>query len=254
MQDVSVAPSHRCFVDCLVVLQEPNNFIEAQQNEDWRQAVQLEVDALERNGTWELVETPADKKTIECRWIYKLKLKPDGTVERYKARLIAKGYNQVEGKDYTDCFAPVAKAVTVRLFLAVAVSKGWPIHHLDVNNAFLHGSLKEETYMDPPEGYEVKPGYFLGIELARSSEGLLATQNNYIPDILRDMGLAQAKATNTLLPAGVKLTLDCGNLLSDPSRYRRLVGRILYLSFTKPDMSHAAQQLSQFLQRPCQLH
>ncbi|KAL0402446.1 UNVERIFIED_CONTAM: Retrovirus-related Pol polyprotein from transposon RE2 [Sesamum latifolium] len=138
------------------LLLEPSTFTEAKQNDEWKKAMQSEVEALKRNGTWELVQAPTDKKTIGCRWIYKLKLKPDGTVERYKARLVAKGYSQIEGEDYTDSFAPVAKAVTVRLFLAIAVSKGWPIHHLNVNNAFLHGSLKENIYMDPPEGNEVK--------------------------------------------------------------------------------------------------
>ncbi|KAL0299468.1 UNVERIFIED_CONTAM: Retrovirus-related Pol polyprotein from transposon RE1 [Sesamum radiatum] len=244
---ITVAPSHRCFVDCLSVIQEPSSFSEAQQKEEWKQAMQLEVQALEKNGTWDLVKAPTDKKPIGCRWIYKLKLKPNGSIERYKARLVAKGYNQVEGEDYTDCFAPVAKAVTVRIFLAVAVSKGWPIHHLDVNNAFLHGSLKEDIYMDPPEVtapsefciQEVKEylhdlftikdlgiaKYFLGIELARSSQGLLATQTKYISNIVRDAGLTQAKATNTPLPAGVKFTSDSGALLSDPSKYRRL-GRL----------------------------
>ncbi|KAK4407782.1 Retrovirus-related Pol polyprotein from transposon RE2 [Sesamum angolense] len=140
---------------------EPSSFAEAQQKQEWKQARQLEVQALEKNGTCDLVKAPTDKKPIGCRWIYKLKLKPNGSIERYKARLVAKGYNQVEGEDYTDCFAHVAKAVTMRIFLAVVVSKGWPIHHLDVNKAFLHGSLKEDIYMDPPEGYQVKPGLFV---------------------------------------------------------------------------------------------
>ncbi|KAL0402445.1 UNVERIFIED_CONTAM: putative mitochondrial protein [Sesamum latifolium] len=96
--------------------------------------------------------------------------------------------------------------------------------------------------------------YFLGIELARFSHGMLATQTKYISDIIKDAGLIQAKNTNTPLPTGVKLTSDCGCLLTDPSKYRRLVGRILYLGFTRLDVSHAAQQLSQYLQHPCQSH
>ncbi|XP_020553461.1 uncharacterized protein LOC110012825 [Sesamum indicum] len=96
--------------------------------------------------------------------------------------------------------------------------------------------------------------YFLGIELTRSPGGMLGTQSKYISDIVQDMGLVQAITKNTPLPTGIKLTSECGNLLSDPSRYRRLIGSLLYLSFTRPDVSYAIQQLSQFLQKPCQLH
>ncbi|KAL0401802.1 UNVERIFIED_CONTAM: Retrovirus-related Pol polyprotein from transposon RE1 [Sesamum latifolium] len=96
--------------------------------------------------------------------------------------------------------------------------------------------------------------YFLGIELARSSQGMLATQSKYISDIVCDLGLEHGKGASTPLPPGIKLSAEEGNLLADPSRYRRLVGRILYLSFTRPDVSHTAQQLSQFLHHPCQSH
>ncbi|KAL0319242.1 UNVERIFIED_CONTAM: Retrovirus-related Pol polyprotein from transposon RE1 [Sesamum angustifolium] len=222
---VSVAPSHRCFVDCLSVLQEPSSFSEAQQKEEWKQAMKLEVQALEKNGTWDLVKAPTDKKPIGSRWIYKLKLKPNGSIERYKARLVAKGYNQVEGEDYTDCFAPVAKAVTVRIFLAVAVSKIALLVYVD---DILVSAPSESCIQEVKEYlhdlFTIKDlgiaKYFLGIELARSSQGLLATQTKYISDIVRDTGLTQAKVTNTPLPAGVKFTSDSGALLSDPSKYR----------------------------------
>ncbi|KAL0416136.1 UNVERIFIED_CONTAM: putative mitochondrial protein [Sesamum latifolium] len=96
--------------------------------------------------------------------------------------------------------------------------------------------------------------YFLGIELARSSQGMLGTQSKYITDIIRDLGLEHGKGANTPLPPRIKLSAEGGTLLIDPSRYRRLVGRNLYLNFTRPDVSHAAQQLSQFLQHPFQSH
>ncbi|KAK4400671.1 Retrovirus-related Pol polyprotein from transposon RE2 [Sesamum angolense] len=122
-------------------------------------AMYQELLALEKNHTWEVTTLAPGKKAIGCRWVYKLKLRDDGTVERYKAHLVAKGYNQVAGVDYVDCFSPVAKAVTVRLFLAIASAHSWPLHQLDVNNAFIHGYLDEEIFMLPTEGYDVPRGH-----------------------------------------------------------------------------------------------
>lgn len=96
-----------------------------------------ELDALAKNHTWELTEIPLTKKPIGCKWVYKLKLKSDGSVERCKARLVAKGYNQELGVDYTEVFSPVANLVTVRLFIIMATANNWPLHQLDINNAFL---------------------------------------------------------------------------------------------------------------------
>ncbi|KAJ8754604.1 hypothetical protein K2173_010695 [Erythroxylum novogranatense] len=112
--------------------------------------MEAELVALDHNHTWDLTVLPKGKKDIGSKWVYKVKLKPDATVDRYKARLVSKGYNQIEGVDYNECFSPIAKIVTVRLFIVVAVAKGWPLHQLDINNAFLHGYIDEELYMLPP--------------------------------------------------------------------------------------------------------
>ncbi|KAL0356273.1 UNVERIFIED_CONTAM: Retrovirus-related Pol polyprotein from transposon RE2 [Sesamum radiatum] len=96
--------------------------------------------------------------------------------------------------------------------------------------------------------------YFLGLEIARGSSGIYVAQTKYIIDIIQDSGLLQAKAASTPLPLGLKLTADCGTLLINPDSYRRLIGRLLYLAFTRPDISHLVQQLSQFLTHPCEDH
>ncbi|KAL2240879.1 UNVERIFIED_CONTAM: UDP-glycosyltransferase 1 [Sesamum indicum] len=138
---------------------------------EWRDAMDVELQAPESNNTWRLSVLPSGKRAIGCKWVFKTKLRADGTVERYMARLVAKGFNQIEGIDYTDSFSPVAKSVTVRIFLAIATAHAWPIQQLDINNAFLHGYLEEDIYMLPPEGYE------------QSSSGLMALLV-YVDDIL----------------------------------------------------------------------
>ncbi len=112
-----------------------------------------ELQALEDNSTWEIVDLPSHKKAIDSKWIYKVKYKRDGLVEHYKARLVTKGYNQLLGLDYTASFSPVAKTVTIRILLALVSTRNWVIHQLDINNAYLNGVINEEIYMKPPNGY-----------------------------------------------------------------------------------------------------
>jgi hypothetical protein len=126
---------------------EPENVKAALQDDRWVSAMNTEYTALMNNRTWHLVPAPRGKNIIGSKWVYKVKRRADGTVDRYKARLVAKGYKQRYGLDYEDTFSPVVKTATVRLILSVAVSKGWSLRQLDVQNAFLHGVLEEEVYM-----------------------------------------------------------------------------------------------------------
>ena len=108
---------------------------------------------LQRQKTWSLVPVVLGINPVDCKWVYKLKLHSDGTIACYKARLVAKGFHQQIGVDYSETFSPVVKLATVRLVLSIAVSCNWPLRQLDVSNAFFHGFLKEEVYIEQPPGY-----------------------------------------------------------------------------------------------------
>jgi len=151
-----LSPAHKCFSLSVSALIEPTSYTQAIHCKEWCEAMDTEIKALKLNNTWTVVDLLAFKHIIGCKWVYKVKLKSDGTLERYKARLIAKGYNQCEGLDYYDTFSPVAKLTTVRTLLVVAAVKHWHLHQLDVNNAFLHGDLDEEVYMTLPPGFAKK--------------------------------------------------------------------------------------------------
>jgi hypothetical protein len=133
---------------------EPQHYSEAMQDERWKKAMDIEFGALLRNDTWRLVPPRVGTNIIDCKWCIRLSKKSDGSIDRYKARLVAKGFKQRYGIDYEDTFSPVVKAATIRIVLSIAVSRGWSLRQLDVQNAFLHGVLKEEVYMRQPSGYE----------------------------------------------------------------------------------------------------
>jgi hypothetical protein len=121
------------------------------QNEDsgrWREACQYEMDALAKNGTWELVDLPPNRRAVKTKWVFKCKA--DG---RYRTRLVAKGFTQIPGLDFDETFSPVARFESLHLLLALAALEDWHIHPMDVKSAFLNGVLNEEIYMEQLQGF-----------------------------------------------------------------------------------------------------
>jgi hypothetical protein len=119
----------------------------------WRAAMELEIQVLRQNGTWQLVSPRPGINVIDSKWVFKVKRHANGSIERYKARLVAKGFKQWYGLDYEDTFSPVVKPTTIRLLLSLAVTRGWSLRQLEVQNVFLHGVLEEEVYMRQPPGF-----------------------------------------------------------------------------------------------------
>lgn len=127
----------------LLFNEEPWDFKTAMEERVWREACKEDINSIVKNKTWDLVDLPPGVKAIGLKWIFKIKRNADGSINKYKSRLVAKGYIQRHGIDFEEVIAPVARIETVRFLIALAASKGWEIHHLDVKTAFLNGDLKE---------------------------------------------------------------------------------------------------------------
>ncbi|EOX92851.1 Cysteine-rich RLK (RECEPTOR-like protein kinase) 8 [Theobroma cacao] len=142
--------AHKAFTALLSHIHGPSTYHQAIKHAYWREAMVVELVALENSGTWSTIPLLTDSHAIGHKWVYKTKMKADGPMERFKARLVAKGYSRVEGFDYQETFSPVARQSTVRVFLALATAKGWCLTQLYINNYFLNGDLDEDVYMSLP--------------------------------------------------------------------------------------------------------
>jgi hypothetical protein len=135
------------------VMEEPLTFAEADKDKAWQAATKKEIDSILRNKTWDVVDRPRNRKPISGKWLFKIKRGLTGVPDKLKARVVARGFQQQEGIDYTDIFAPVVRWSTIRIVLALAAKKKWSINQMDVVTAFLNGFLEEEIYMEIPDGF-----------------------------------------------------------------------------------------------------
>ncbi|RVW95066.1 Retrovirus-related Pol polyprotein from transposon RE1 [Vitis vinifera] len=322
-----------------VAVFEPAEFEEAEKDDKWIEAMKEELRMIEKNDTWELVDRPQHRKVIGVKWVYRTKLNADGSVNKYKARLVVKGYSQVFGVDFSETFAPVARLDTIRMLLALTAQKGWKTYQLDVKFAFLNGYLQEEIYVKQPKGFQVKGqeekvyllkkalyglkqaprawysridehlqslgfvkspseatlyvkgtdanlivvsvyvddllvtssneklvkefkaeilkvfemtdlglmSYFLGIEVKQDHDGVFISQKKYAKEILNKFHMDDCKRTSTPMYQKEKFSKDDGTEKVDESQYRSLIGCLMYLTATKPDIMFSVSLLSRFM-------
>ncbi|GJU45727.1 uncharacterized mitochondrial protein-like protein [Tanacetum coccineum] len=200
----------------------------------------------------------------QLKWVFKIKHHADGSIERYKARLVANRFNQKERVDYKETFAPVEKMVTsyvdTSLFTLNSTQRFITIL-VYVDDIIIAGNDKaciQQIKAHLNDKFSIKDlgsiHYYLGIEFLRNKEGLALTQRKYAIELVKYVGLLDTKPSATPLDPNAKLSMDNGDSLPDPSYYRTLVGKLLCLTITRPDLAFAAQALSQFLQQPKTIH
>lgn len=324
----------------------PKTFDEAICDPKWKEAIEEELRALHKNGTWKITSLPKGKSVVSSKWVFTIKYNSDGSINKYKARLVARGFTQTYGIDYQETFAPVAKFNTIRVLLSIAANLDWPLHQMDVKNAFLNGDLEEEVYMEVPLGlrssdnsdkvcrlykslYGLKQSprawferftqaiknqgykqcqaddtlfiknrdgrktilivyvddivltgddveeiemlkkhlasefdikdlgplrYFLGMEVARTNKGISVSQRKYTLDLLKETGMLGARPAYTPMELNQKLTIRPDGTAVNQERYQKLVGKLIYLSHTRPDISFPVSVVSQFSSSPQKEH
>jgi hypothetical protein len=324
----------------------PRTYRTALADPHWRQAMEEEFSALQSNNTWDLVPRPPSRNVVSGKWIFKHKFNADGSLERYKARWVLRGFSQRPGIDFDETFSPVVKPATVRTVLTLALTRNWPIHQLDVKNAFLHGTLSETVYCSQPSGfadaahpdfvcrlnrslYGLKQAprawysrfatfllsmgfvetkcdtslfvfrrgddmvylllyvddivltasstsllrrtitslqqefsmkdlgelhHFLGMQVQRTPSGLFLSQRQYMIDILDRAGMTECKSCSTPVDLNPKLSSIVGDPVADPTDFRSLAGALQYLTFTRPDIAYAVQQICLHMHDPREPH
>ena len=160
-----------------------------------------EYSSIMKNDVWEVVPRPEGKFVVTSRWLYKVKHDADGSIEKFKARFVARGFSQVEGVDYEETFAPVARYTSIRSIISIAAEMGWKIHQMDVKTAFLNGFIQEEVYIEQPQGFEVHGKESHVCRLKKALYGLKQAPRAWysrIDTYLQKMGFTKSEADPNL--------------------------------------------------------
>jgi hypothetical protein len=330
---------------CDIIDSEPSSFEEASERQVWQDAMVEEYSSIMKNDVWDIVSRPEGKSVVSSKWIYKIKHAADGSVEKYKARFVARGFSQIEGVDYEETFAPVARYTSIRAVISIAAEMGWRIHQMDVKTTFLNGIIEEEVYIEQPQGFEVHgreshvcrlkkalyglkqaprawysridsylqqmgfekseadPNlyyilvgedplilvlyvddlfltgsekliegckrdlasefemkdiglmhYFLGLEVWQRTGQIFLGQGKYAVDILRRFEMTDCRPMSTPMTTNLKKLDASESELVDPTLYRQLIGSLMYLVNTRPDICFVVNTLSQFMVEPRRVH
>ncbi|CAL9020228.1 unnamed protein product, partial [Prunus brigantina] len=334
--------SHVCYVS----KEEPRNVKEALHHGEWFLAMQEELNQFVRNDVWYLVPRPINTNVIGTKWIFKNKTDEQGNVVRNKARLVAQGYTQMEGIDFDETFAPVARLESVRLLLAIACHLKFKLYQMDVKTAFLNGVLNEEVYVEQPKGFadphhpndvfrlkkalyglkqaprawyerlsshllgngyvrgsvdktlfvkrfkkdvliaqvyvdDIVVGstsdlhvqdfirvmtsefemslvgelnYFLGLQIKQCHDGIFVSQSKYAKNLVSKFGLEGAKSARTPMSTSAKIHRDLHGKSVDQTLYRSMIGSLLYLTASRPDISFSVGVCARFQSDPKESH
>ncbi|KAE8674537.1 hypothetical protein F3Y22_tig00111745pilonHSYRG00059 [Hibiscus syriacus] len=224
---------------------EPSTYQEAINSSDaslWMMVMQEEIEALHKNNTWDLVPLPQGRKPIGNKWVFKIKRNGDDQVERYRARLVVKGYAQKEGIDFNEIFSPVVRLTTVRVVLAMCATLNLHLEQLDVKTAFLHENLEEEIYMLQPEGFEEK------------EKKNLDQNKDYIEELkaqlarefeMKDLGSAN-KILGIMRPSSEEERMEMSRV-----PYASVVGSLMFAMIcTRPDIAQVVGVVSRYMTNP----
>ncbi|KAH9678582.1 retrovirus-related pol polyprotein from transposon RE1 [Citrus sinensis] len=259
-----LSESNQSFMNQLSAVSIPNSVQEALKDPKWKAAMNDEMRSLQKNQTWELVDLPPGKKPVGCRWIYTIKYKADGSIERYKARLVAKGYTQTYGIDYTDTmqWTRTTQSESMQIEEIIVWVEAIPKSMVrEIHKGYVTGNDEKKTealqkYLS--REFEMKDlgalKYFLGIEVLRSKGGIFLSQRKYALDLLHETGMTTCQPIDTPIEEGLKFCITSDQVPVDKGRYQRLIGRLMYLSHTRPDLAYALSVVSQFMHNPGEQH
>ena len=239
---------------------EPQNWkdaMEGTERNEWMAAAMDEWKALKEQGVFEKVDLPPGKNVLDTKWVLKIKTKGDGTFDRFKMRLVARGFRQVFGLDYNETFAPVGKYTTARALLAIATARDYEIHQMDISNAFLHGDLEEEVYMTQPEGFE--DGTDKVLKLKKSLYGLKQSPrcwNKALHQVLIDNYFTQSTADPSLYmmdnkkePLWMLVYVDDLLIVSPSAQIISTIKTVLQDNFKIKDLGEATYYLGMNINR-----